>query len=55
MDNLPVEVIRKIYEYDSTYEIKFDKVVSSLGDKVLARVWANTRARNLGEDRDKYR
>ena len=25
MDNLPVEVIREIYEYDSTYKIKFDK------------------------------
>jgi len=27
MDNLPVEVIRKIYSYDSTYKIKFDKVL----------------------------
>ena len=30
MDNLPVEVIRKIYEYDSTYKIKFDKVLTQL-------------------------
>ena len=30
MDNLPVEVIRKIYEYDSTYKIKFDKVMTQL-------------------------
>ena len=30
MDNLPVEVIRKIYSYDSTYKIKFDKVLTQL-------------------------
>ena len=30
MDKLPVEVIRKIYEYDSTYKIKFDKVLTKL-------------------------
>ena len=30
MGNLPIEVIRKIYEYDSTYKIKFDKVLKQL-------------------------
>ena len=30
MDNLPIEVIRQIYEYDSTYNIKFDKVLNQL-------------------------
>ena len=30
MGNLPVEVIRKIYSYDSTYKIKFDKVLAQL-------------------------
>ena len=30
MDNLPVEVIRKIYEFDNTYDIKFDKVLKQL-------------------------
>ena len=25
MDKLPIEVIRKIYEYENTYTIKFDK------------------------------
>ena len=30
MDKLPVEVIRKIYSYDSTYKIKFDKVLTQL-------------------------
>ena len=30
MDNLPVEVIRKIYSYDNTYKIKFDKVLTQL-------------------------
>ena len=30
MDNLPAEVIRKIYEYDSTYKIKFGKVLAQL-------------------------
>ena len=30
MDNLPVEVIRKICSYDSTYKIKFDKVLKQL-------------------------
>ena len=27
MDTLPIEVIRTSYEYDSTYKIKFDKVL----------------------------
>ena len=30
MDNLPAEVIRKIYSYDNTYKIKFDKVLTHL-------------------------
>ena len=30
MDNLPIEVMRQIYEYDSTYNIKFDKVLKQL-------------------------
>ena len=30
MDNLPVEVIRKIHEYDNTYKEKFDKVLTQL-------------------------
>ena len=30
MDNLPVEVIRKIYSYDDTYKIKFDKVLKQM-------------------------
>ena len=30
MEILPVEVIRRIYEYDSTYNIKFDKVLTQL-------------------------
>ena len=30
MDNLPIEVIRQIYEFDSTYKIKFDKVLKQL-------------------------
>ena len=30
MDILPIEVIRNIYEYDSTYNIKFDKVLKQL-------------------------
>ena len=30
MDNLPVEVIRKIYSYDDTYKIKFDRVLTQL-------------------------
>ena len=30
MGNLPVEVIRRIYEYDSTYKIKFAKVLTQL-------------------------
>ena len=30
MDKLPVEVIRRIYEYGSTYKIKFDKVLTQL-------------------------
>ena len=27
MDELPVDIIRKIYEYDPTYKIRFDKVL----------------------------
>ena len=30
MDKLLVEVIRKIYEYDSTFKIKFEKVLKQL-------------------------
>ena len=30
MDKLPIEVIRQIYEYDSTFKIKFDKVLKQL-------------------------
>ena len=30
MDNLPVGVIRKMHEYDSTYKIRFDKVLKQL-------------------------
>ena len=30
MDALPIEILRKIYEYDSTYKIKFDKVLLQL-------------------------
>ena len=30
MGKLPIKVIRKIYEYGSTYKIKFDKVVKQL-------------------------
>ena len=30
MDKLPAEVIRKIYSYDNTYKIKFDKVLTQL-------------------------
>ena len=30
MAKLPVEVIRRIYEYDSTYKIRFDKVLTQL-------------------------
>ena len=30
MDKLPIEVIRRIYEYDSTYKIEFDKVARAL-------------------------
>ena len=30
MDKLPIEVIRNIYEYDPTYNIKFDKVLNQL-------------------------
>ena len=30
MDKLPVEVIRRIYECDSIYKIKFDKVLTQL-------------------------
>ena len=30
MDKLPVEVIRKLYEYDNTYKIRFAKVLTQL-------------------------
>ena len=30
MDKLQIEVIRTIYEYDSTYNIKFDKVLKQM-------------------------
>ena len=30
MDKLPIEVIRNIYEYDPTYNIKFDRVLKQL-------------------------
>ena len=30
MDKLPVEITRKIYEYDYTYRDKFDKVLMQL-------------------------
>ena len=30
MDNLPAGVIRNIYSYDSTYKLKFDKVLAQL-------------------------
>ena len=30
MDKLPGEVIRKIYEYGSTFKVKFDKVLAQL-------------------------
>ena len=30
MDNLPIGVIRQIYEYDSTSKIKFDQVLTQL-------------------------
>ena len=30
MDKVPIGVIRQIYEYDSTYKIKFDKVLKQL-------------------------
>ena len=30
MDKLPAEVIRRIYEYGSTYKIKFGKVLTQL-------------------------
>ena len=30
MDKLPVEITREIYEYDSTYKIKSDKVLKQL-------------------------
>ena len=35
MDNLPVEVIRRIYEYDSTYKIKSDKVLNQLSAHIF--------------------
>ena len=35
MDNLPVEVIRKIYSYDSTYKIKFGKVLTQLSAHIF--------------------
>ena len=30
MDKLPSTIIQHIYEYDNTYEIKFDKVLKQL-------------------------
>ena len=30
MDTLPIEVLRKIYEYNNIYKIKFDKVLEQL-------------------------
>ena len=30
MDKLLIEVIRRIYSYDNTYKIKFDKVLTQL-------------------------
>ena len=30
MDKLPVEITRKIYEYDDTFKIEFDKVLKQL-------------------------
>ena len=30
MDNLPVEVIKKMYSYDNTYKIKIGKVLTQL-------------------------
>ena len=30
MDKLPVEVIRKIYEYDPTFKLEFDKVLKQM-------------------------
>ena len=32
MDKLPVGITRTIYEYDNTYNIKFDKVLKQLSD-----------------------
>ena len=30
MDNLPIEIVRKIYDYDDTFKIEFDKVLKQL-------------------------
>ena len=35
MDKLPVEVIRRIYEYDYTYKIDVDKVLTQLAAHVF--------------------
>ena len=30
MNNLPIDIIRNIYEYDNTFKIEFDKVLKQL-------------------------
>ena len=35
MDKLSVEVIRNIYEYDSTFKVKFDKVLTQLSAHIF--------------------
>ena len=35
MYNLPNDVVRKIYDYDSTYRVKFNNVVEELDIKAL--------------------
>ncbi len=30
MNNLPIDIIRNIYEYDNTFKIEFDKVLRQL-------------------------
>ena len=35
MDKLPIDVIRQIYEYDSTSKIKFDKVLTQLSAHIF--------------------
>ena len=47
MDTLPVEVMREIYEYDNTYNIKFDNVLKQMmahflyTDVVSVKEWDN--------------